>query len=137
MHETKAIMTTDVVAVNRDTPIDRVIELLVENDITGIPVVDSESRLVGIVTEKNVLGVLSGRDDILGTAEEYMTEDVVSFDEDDDVIAICECLVNNPFRRVPIVSGGRLAGIISRRDLIKYILEPIGPRRQATQAAIR
>jgi CBS domain-containing protein len=129
MYETKAIMSTDVVAVNRGTPIGRVIELLVENDITGIPVVDDEERLVGIVTEKDVMGVLSGRDDILGSAKDYMTKDVVSFDEDDDLIAICESLVNNHFRRVPILSHGRLVGIVSRRDLIKYIMEPIGPRR--------
>ncbi len=137
MYETKAIMTTDVVAVNQDTPIDRVIKLLVEHDITGIPVVDDENRLTGIVTEKNVLGVLSGQNDILGTAGQYMTEDVVSFDENDDVIAICECLVNNPFRRVPILSHGKLVGIISRRDLIKYILEPIGPRCSTTQIGAR
>ena len=47
-------------------------------------------------------------------------------DENEDMIAVCECLVNNHFRRVPILSGRRLAGIISRRDLIKYIMEPIG-----------
>jgi CBS domain-containing protein len=129
MYETKAIMSTDVVAVNRDTPIERVIELLVENDITGIPVVDDQQRLVGIVTEKDLMGVLSGRDHVLGTAEDYMSKNVVSFDENDDVIAICECLVHNRFRRVPILSDGRLVGIISRRDLIKYIMEPIGPRR--------
>lgn len=137
MYETRAIMTTDVVSVNRDTPIDRVIELLVENDVTGIPVVDDENRLVGIVTEKNVLGSLSSRTEGLDTAKDYMTEDVVSFDENDDVIAICECLVHNHFRRVPILSHGKLVGIISRRDLIKYILEPIGARRPCAQVVGR
>ena len=55
-----------------------------------------------------------------------MTEDVVSFDVKDDLIEICECLIQNDFRRVPIVADGRLVGIISRKDIIKYILEPIG-----------
>ena len=129
MYETKAIMTTDVVVVNPDTPLDQVVDLLVAHDITGIPVVDHENRLVGIVTEKNILGALSVQEGICGTAEAFMTRDVVSFDENDDVIAICECLVNNHFRRVPILSHGKLVGIISRRDLIRYILEPIGTRR--------
>lgn len=129
MYETKAIMTTDVVAVNPETPIAQVVDLLVAHDITGVPVVDAENRLVGIVTEKNILAVLSTRDGLSATAEAYMTRDVVSFDENDDVISICECLVNNHFRRVPILSHGKLVGIVSRRDLIRYILEPIGTRR--------
>jgi CBS domain-containing protein len=54
-----------------------------------------------------------------------MTREVVTFDVDDDFIAICECLMNNHFRRVPILSGGKLVGIISRRDIIKYIASPL------------
>lgn len=126
MHEIEEIMSTDIVSVTPDSSIARVIELLVENDITGIPVVDSAQHLVGIVTEKNVMTLLSGAEMVSGKVRDYMTKDVVSFDVSDDVIAVCECLVNNHFRRVPILSDGRLVGVISRRDLIKYILEPIG-----------
>ncbi len=125
MHEIEEIMSTEVVSVTADAPISRVIELLVENDITGIPVVDSDSRLVGVITEKDVMGILSGPETMTGQVRDYMTENVVSFDTDDDVIAVCECLVNNPMRRVPIRSEQKLVGIISRRDLIKYIIEPI------------
>jgi CBS domain-containing protein len=126
MHETKDIMSTDVVYVHPDTPVARVVELLIENDITGVPVVDPSGRLVGIVTEKDLIGVLFGQETPAGTARDYMTEDVMNFDENDDIIAICECLVHNHLRRVPILAEGKLVGIISRRDLIKYILEPIG-----------
>ena len=125
MHETRTIMSKDVITVHPDTPIARVIELLSEYDITGIPVVDAEGRLVGIITEKDIMALPLDADGVAGRAEDYMTRDVVSFDENEDVIAICECLVNHDFRRVPILSHGRLVGIISRRDLIKYILEPI------------
>jgi CBS domain-containing protein len=125
MHEIEEIMSTDVVSVTPDTPVSKVIELLVENDITGIPVVDSDDRLVGIVTEKDVMGVLSGPEETSGHVRDYMTDGVVGFDQNDDVIAVCECLVNNHFRRVPVLNEGHLVGIISRRDLIKYIIEPI------------
>jgi len=126
MHETKDIMSTDVVSVQPDTPVTRAVELLIENDITGLPVVEPSGRLVGIVTEKDLIGVLCGQDAPSGTARDYMTDDVISFDEDDDIIAICECLISNHLRRVPILADGKLVGIISRRDLIKYIMEPIG-----------
>lgn len=126
MYETKAIMSRDVVSVHPDTPITKVLELLVENDITGVPVVESDGQLVGIVTEKDMIGVLFGQETPSGTARDYMTEGVLSFDENDDIIAVCECLTANHLRRVPILADGRLVGIISRRDLIKYIIEPIG-----------
>lgn len=126
MYETKAIMSRDVVCVHPDTPITRVLELLIENDITGVPVVESDGQLVGIVTEKDMIGVLFGQEIPSGTARDCMTEDVLSFDENDDIIAVCECLITNHLRRVPILADGRLVGIISRRDLIKYIIEPIG-----------
>ncbi len=126
MYEIRTIMSTDVITVKRNTPVREVVELLVAHDVTGLPVVDDDRTLVGIITEKDIMGLLADGREISGRAEDYMTREVVCFEEDDDLIAVCECLVHNPFRRVPILHWGKLVGIISRRDLIKYILEPIG-----------
>jgi len=126
MFETEAIMTTEVITVKRQTPISQVIETLLANNVTGLPVVNDDMTLAGIISEKDILHLLSDLKDDSAKVEEFMTEDVVSFDQDEDLIAICECLVKNNFRRVPIVAQGKLVGIISRRDIIKYILEPIG-----------
>jgi len=125
MHEIEEIMSPNVVSVTPETAVSEVIELLVENDITGIPVIDTEGQLVGVVTEKDVMGILAGPGTAAGQVRDYMTKDVISFDINDDVITVCECLVNNHLRRVPILDGNRLVGIISRRDLIRYIIEPI------------
>ena len=125
MFDTKTIMTTDVIAVKRNTPISHVAEILVDNDITGLPVVNDDMTLAGIISEKDVLCLLSDLEDESAKVEDFMTKDVVSFDENEDLIAICECLVNNNFRRVPIVADGKLVGIISRRDIIRNILEPL------------
>ncbi len=126
MHEIRTIMSTDVISVKRDTSVREVIELLADHDITGLPVVDDDGTLVGIITEKDIMGLLAEGQGLSGRAQDYMTREVVCFEDDDDLIAVCECLVHHPFRRVPILHWGKLAGIISRRDLIKYILEPIG-----------
>ena len=126
MFETKTIMTTDVLFVKRQTPINQAIEILLENNITGLPVVNDDMTLAGIISEKDVLKLLSDWNDDSDKVEDYMTENVTSFDQDENLIAICECLVKNHFRRVPITAGGKLTGIISRKDVIKYILEPIG-----------
>ena len=126
MNETKAIMSTNVITVGKRTPIYDAIEILLENEITGLPVVNDDMTLVGIITEKDVLKLLSVLQDDSATVEEFMTKEVVSFDQGEEIIAICECLIRNNFRRIPITSKGKLIGIISRKDIIKYILEPIG-----------
>ena len=126
MNEIKAIMTTDVITVGRKTPIYKAIEILLENDITGLPVVDDDMTLAGIITEKDILKLLSVLENDSATVEDFMTKEVVSFDLHEDLIAVCECLIKNHFRRIPILSNGKLTGIISRKDIINYILEPIG-----------
>jgi CBS domain-containing protein len=125
MFETRTIMSTDVVSVTRSTPIAEVIELLVANDVTGLPVINDDGTLAGIVTEKDILSLLADVRYAVGTVEQYMTREVVAFDVDDDFIAICECLMKSDFRRVPILSDGKLVGIVSRRDIIKYIASPL------------
>jgi CBS domain-containing protein len=121
----KDIMTTNIAFVKKDTPVYDVVAMLVDKNITGIPVVNDDMSLAGVITEKDLLKLLRDDMDDPGTVKDFMSTDIVSFDQNDDLIAVCECLVHNHFRRVPIVSGGKLVGIISRRDIIKYILEPI------------
>jgi CBS domain-containing protein len=132
MFEAKTVMKTDVFTVKRQTPIYEAIELLVENHITGLPVVNDDMTLAGIVTEKDVLKLLSNLDvlmvvpdlkDSVAAVEDFMTKDVVSFDQNDDLFDICECLIDNSFRRVPVTSGGKVVGIISRRDVVGFILK--------------
>jgi CBS domain-containing protein len=122
----KEIMTVDVAVAKKDTPVYEVVRILVDNNITGLPVVNDDMTLAGMITEKDVLRLLWDDQEDPGNAEDFMSMEVVSFDEKDDLIAVCECLVKGRFRRVPILSRGKLAGIVSRKDIIKYILDPIG-----------
>ena len=119
-------MTKNVVSVKKNTPIYEALELLRKNDITGMPVTEDDMTLVGIITEKDILKLLSVLENDSATVEDFMTKEVISFDQEEDLIAICECLIRNNFRRIPIISKGKLTGIVSRKDIIKYILEPIG-----------
>ena len=123
MPEAKAVMTLDVVMVKPSTPAEKVVETLIENNVTGLPVVDDDMTLAGIVTEKDVLNLLSDWNKGAVTAEDLMTKEVISFDQNEDLTTICRCLVKNHFRRVPILAEGKLIGIISRKDIIAHILE--------------
>ena len=132
MFEAETAMKTEVFTVKRQTPIYEAIKLLTENHITGLPVVNDDMVLVGVVTEKDVLNLLSNLDALMvvpdlkhsvAAVEDFMTKDVVSFDENDDLLDICECLIDNSFRRVPVTSGGKVVGIISRRDIVGFVLK--------------
>ncbi len=117
------IMTKDVITVDKKMPIHEAIAIFIENNITGLPVVDDDNNLVGIISEKDVLRLMYDEEDAPASVEYYMTKQVMAFKPEDDLSDVCRCFKNNHIRRVPIVVDGKLAGIISRRDVVKYILE--------------
>lgn len=124
MLEAKDIMTEKVISVTEDTPIYQAVELLVENNISGIPVITEDRILIGILTEKDVLSLFYGNEEDENlTVQDFMTPHTVFFDANENLINVCDYLLNNYFRRVPVVSDGKLVGIISRRDIIKHALD--------------
>ena len=123
MFKAKTVMTTNVISVNRQTEIYEAIKTLVENNITGLPVVNNDMTLAGVLSEKDVLNLLYNTEDKPGNVEDFMTKDPVCFNVNDSLIDITECFTKNNFRRVPIVAEGKLTGIISRKDIIAYILK--------------
>ncbi len=123
MLKAKDIMTEEVISVKKDTLIFEAVELLVKNSVTGIPVVEDDMTLVGILTEKDVLKLFYALKDAENkTVSDFMTQPAVHFNENESLLDICDCLMNNPFRRVPVTSKGKVIGIISRPDFVEYIL---------------
>ena len=148
------LMTRDIVTVGPETPLADAIRLMLEHRVSGLPVVDGTGQLVGLLTEGDLLHrAETGTDAVrLGwlqallargrMAEHYahthgrkvqdaMTRDVLTVGEAsplDDVVRIME---TRHVRRVPVVEGGRLVGIVSRSDLVRALgalLErPAGP----------
>lgn len=123
MFKAKDVMKTDLTTVDRHTPIHEAIRILVENNITGLPVVNDDMSLAGIISEKDMLELLYNIEDKPGNVEDFMTREVVCFDQEDSLIDITESFMAGNYRRVPIVADGRLVGIISRKDVISYILK--------------
>jgi len=123
MLKAKDIMTESVISVKKDTPIYEAVELMAKNEITGIPVVEDDMTLVGILTEKDVLRLFCASKDAENkTANDFMTQPAIHFDENESLPDVCNCLINNLFRRVPVTSKGKVVGIVSRSDIIEYIL---------------
>ena len=124
MREAKDIMTRQVICIRKDTPIFEAIKLMVQNNITGVPVVEDDMTLVGMLTEQDVLRLLHTYEDEKDrTVNDFMTEPVVHFEEDEPLLDVCHCLRDNSMRRVPVTSNGKVVGVISRSDILKCILE--------------
>ena len=119
----KSVMVANPITASKDTPIREAMQILIDNGITGLPVVDAEGNLLGIVSEKDMLTLLYENRPGGGTVADYMTREVVSFNENDDLVDLCEALIKGNFRRVPILSAGKIVGIVSRTDLIRHILK--------------
>jgi len=124
----KDIMTKEVIIAKRDTPIYEAVRILRKNEITGMPIVEDDMTLVGVLTEKDVLRLFyAGEDEKNKTANDYMTRPAVSYKEDDTLQSICDFMMINYFRRVPVTSKeGKVVGIISRPDVIDYMLQMKG-----------
>jgi CBS domain-containing protein len=127
MLKAKDIMTAEVVTVKRDAPAEEAVMLLLANQIAGIPVVEEDMTLVGIVTEKDLLELFYRPEAAKEKrVEDFMTQPAVHFEDDESLEGICQCLLEVTFRRVPVTREGRVVGIVSRPDVLRCIFEQMG-----------
>jgi CBS domain-containing protein len=124
MLEAKDIMTKQVICIRKDTPIVEAIRLMADKNITGIPVVEDDLTLVGMLSEQDVLRLFHTYDDEKDrTVNDFMTQPAIHFEENELLLDVCYCLRDNPIRRVPVTSNGKVSGVISRSDILKCIIK--------------
>lgn len=102
------------------------IQQLVSREISGAPVVDNHGNIVGILTERDCLStVLTAgyHGEAAGRVSEYMSGDVVCVEADESLMDIARRFAETPYRRFPVLSHNRLVGVISRRDVLRAVLE--------------
>jgi len=124
MLRARDVMNNHVISVKKDTPIFEAAELMVKNTISGLPVVEDDMTVVGILSEKDAIILFYETKEAENkTVDDYMTHPAVHFDEDEPLIEVCDFLVKNIFRRVPITSNKKLVGIISIEDVLRSVLQ--------------
>lgn len=95
---------------------------LIDNRISGAPVVDASGQLVGILSEVDVLEVViqdSYYDESAGIVADYMQTEVDTVDQDMDIYTLAQRFHHEHRRRYPVVRNGKLVGQISRRDVLR------------------
>lgn len=141
------LMTTSLVTVPPDAPVEAVARVLSDRGISGAPVVDSSGKLLGMVTEGDLMRRLAAVEDrpqswiagLFRSAEEQaaryarthgrkardvMTTDLVTVDEDTPIEHIARIIEEKNIRRVPVVRDGKLLGVVSRADLLRALIAP-------------
>lgn len=119
-----AFMDTVVPTLAPDLDIRDAVSFLVDNRVTGAPVIAPDGTVVGILTEKDCLRLLSiGEDaDVAnGKVEHFMTRAVVTAPPHMDIYYAAGLFLKNHFRRLPVVQDGRLVGAITRFDILRAI----------------
>jgi CBS domain-containing protein len=142
------VMTTNVITVEPDTSVQQLAMLLSERGISGVPVVDKDNRLVGVVTEGDLLHRAETRterriqrrrsrwlDTLTADQEaardyvkahgrvvrEIMTREVISVSETTELADIATLLETKRIKRVPVLRDGKLVGIVSRANLVRAL----------------
>jgi len=124
MFKAKHIMTKMVITAQPDMPVYDAIRLLANRSLAGLPVVDADLNLLGVLSEKDVLDLLYETEDRAErTVADYMNTQFACFDVGTNLIDLCDYLMHNPFGPVAVTQDGKLAGVIGVTDLIRTILQ--------------
>jgi len=123
--KTSEYMDTVVPILGPETHILQAVDFLLRHRVTGAPVVDTDGRLVGIITETDLLKLVTegiqGEPPTEATVAEYMTSDAITVPPTVDIYYIAGIFLANKFRRLPVVEGGKIVGAITRYDLLRII----------------
>lgn len=114
------IMTRNPISCRRDTPITEVARMMRDEDVGAIPVLDGDGKLAGIVTDRDIVvsGLTSEKKDAELKAEDCMSTDLFTANQNERVVDVIREMGDHKVRRVPIVDGrDRLVGIISMADV--------------------
>lgn len=130
----REVMTSPVVTTSPQASVKEAARLLDRHDITAVPVVDDLERLVGIVSEADLLrgrvlqdprshtGPIHEQPELRGsTVAHVMTTAVMTAQEGADVAGIAQLMLDTGVKSVPVVRGHHVVGIVSRRDLVRLL----------------
>jgi CBS-domain-containing membrane protein len=125
MNETtaKEIMTRDLVSATEDMTIEEALKALINHRITGLPVVNKKGKMMGVISEFDILQQLAGskkKNSKVFQERIIFSKRVDAISDDTPLSTIVKEFIDTKYRRLPVIDKkGNLVGIITRRDLMK------------------
>jgi CBS domain-containing protein len=114
------IMTRKVCTISPEASAQEVAQLLDNHRISGAPVVDANDKLIGIITEADIISKVN-RDGL--RVADIMSHELIVVNEETDVSEIAMLLTERKIKRVPVVQDGKLVGIVSRADIVHAVAQ--------------
>ena len=138
----KAVLSrkgTDVTTIEPTATLAAAIKVLADRRIGAIVVTGAEGRIVGIISERDIVRAMAqhSAEALSRPVSETMTRNVVTCGERDTIADLMEQMTQGKFRHIPVVEQGRLAGIISIGDVVKRRVEELEHDGEALQDYIR
>jgi len=116
------IMTANVITVKKDVVLTEAIALLLRWHISALPVVDDKDKMVGIISEIDLVNLTFDGNAADTIVEEVMVTDIISFNPNTELADLVQTFSKKHLRRVPIIDKGKVVGIVSRRDILREML---------------
>jgi CBS domain-containing protein len=123
MYQVKDAMTLKVATVGPDVSVEQAIQILLDKQVSGAPVVDNDGNLVGIITQFQLLEVMYDPKLKMSRVRELMTRNVLTVDENTTLATVANMLIVHRIHRLPVLRQRRVVGIISRSDLLRYFMK--------------
>jgi CBS domain-containing protein len=120
-------MSRDLLCVEPELPLTEVAKRMVAKDVGAVLVTEGK-RLVGILTERDVLRAVARGIDASTTVADWMTRDPETLDPDESTEHAAVLMIHGGFRHLPLVEGDDVVGMLSIRDLMRVVLDNAAPR---------
>ncbi|MBW9221078.1 CBS domain-containing protein [Methanothermococcus sp. SCGC AD-155-M21] len=117
----KEIMANNPICVSENISLNELINIFLEKNIGGAPVVDKEYVLLSMITERNVISHLKEGIEESETVEKYMTQDPIVATPGERLKDVARTMLRNGFRRLPVLSEGKLVGMVTSTDFIRIL----------------
>ena len=114
------IMTSNVCTIRPEASAQEAAQLLSQKRISGLPVVNPDGKIIGIVTEADIISKVNQGGLLVA---DIMSHEVIAVDEETSVSEIASLLTQRRIKRVPVVQKGKLVGIVSRADIVNAVAQ--------------